>query len=106
MTNSSLVLDVVRPIAENIFGQCGSGRAKLSDHSRLESMPSDTEFVRAAFLILLAIYPSDAELAASLRAMEAWRSLPEAGQEESAAEFARTQLIWVLLNHNDFVMVR
>jgi hypothetical protein len=106
MTNSSLVLDVVKPIAENILGHCGSGQAKLSDHSRLESMPSDAEFVRAAFLILLASYPSDAELAASLRAMEAWRSLPEGGQGESAAEFARTQLIWVLLNHNDFVTVR
>jgi len=102
MTNSSLVLDVSEPIAAGI--ERYSTLVRAEDHGSSNSKPSDSDFIRAAFLFLLASEPSESELAASLRAMEAWRSLPEAGHGETAEKYSRTHLIWVLLNHNDFVV--
>ncbi|MCS6863629.1 MAG: PSD1 and planctomycete cytochrome C domain-containing protein [Gemmataceae bacterium] len=96
MTNSRWVLDVCRPIAE-----------RLSQWLRTQpSAESDAAFVRAAFLVLLAHTPTERELQACLQALAAWRKLPEAGRDETATNFAYAQLIWVLLNHNDFIMIR
>jgi hypothetical protein len=96
MTNSRLVLDLSRPIAD-----------RVTNHLAASGRPADDEtFTRAAFLLLLAAEPSDKELAACSRGLGEWRKLPEAGSGATAAAFARANLVWVLLNHNDFVTVR
>jgi mono/diheme cytochrome c family protein len=96
MTNSRLVLDVSRPIAD-----------RVAKHLAASGRPADDEpFARAAFLLLLAAEPTAKELAACARAVDEWRKLPEAGSGAAATAFARANLVWVLLNHNDFVTVR
>jgi hypothetical protein len=40
------------------------------------------------------------------RALGEWRRMPEAKQDGDAALWARANLVWVLLNHNDFVTPR
>ncbi len=96
MTNSRLVLDLSKPIAE-----------RMTKHLAASGRPANDEtFTRAAFLLLLAGDPTDKELAACSRALDEWRKLPEAGSGAAATAFARANLVWVLLNHNDFVTVR
>ena len=63
--------------------------------------PDDAAFVRQAFVVLLGISASDAEVAASAGALEAWRKLPS-----STPENARGNFIKALINHNDFVTLR
>jgi len=97
MTNSQLVLDLSRPIAE-----------RIAKYLMTSSQPADSDeaFIRAAFLMLLVSDPTATELAASSRSLDAWRKLPEAGQGDAAIGFARANLVWVLLNHNDFITLR
>lgn len=96
MSNSRLVLDQSRPIAD-----------RVTKHLAATGRPADDEtFTRTAFLLLLAAEPVGKELAACSRALDEWRKLPEAGSGEAATAFARANLVWVLLNHNDFVTVR
>jgi hypothetical protein len=82
LTNSALVLDAAGPIA-----------GRLSKEA-----PDDAVFIRRAFRLLLAIEAGEAEIAAAKRALDAWRD-QKPGSE-------RKQLIWALLNHNDFVTLR
>ena len=63
--------------------------------------PEEPAFIRAAWMQLLAIAPSDTELAATTRALAAWRAVPGANDTT-----ARVQFIRALLNHNDFVTLR
>ena len=67
----------------------------------LLASPNDAAFVRQAFVVLLGISASDAEVAASAGALEAWRKLPS-----STPENARGNFIKALINHNDFVTLR
>lgn len=90
LTNSQLVLDSARPIAERLT-------KRSSD---------DASFSQLAFRVILAAEPNAEELASSLQSLQAWRQLPEAGAGEGSTAFARTNLVWVLLNHNDFVMLQ
>jgi len=87
LANSGLVLDSAALIATRL-----GEKIPLSD---------DAAFVRAAFRGVLCESPGEAELAACLRTMEAWRKLPHATPVQ-----ARAHLIWALLNHNDFVTLR
>ena len=96
LTNSRLVLDTVPLIA-------GRLTHKLETDGKAAS---DEAFIRLAFVLLLGAEPSEVELAASAQAIEAWKKLPDAKQGDTARDYARTQLIWVLLNHNDFVSLR
>ena len=64
-------------------------------------MSDDAAFVRRAFSGVLGVAPSDGELAACVKTMDAWRKLPNSKPEQ-----ARAHLIWALLNHNDFVTLR
>jgi hypothetical protein len=91
LTNSQLVLDSSKLIAERI--------TKLQEADA--SASDDAEFVRRAFHALLGIAASDGEIASSLQALQSWRQLPE--QTERSP---RANLVWVLLNHNDFVTLR
>ena len=54
-----------------------------------------------AFSVVLGINASDAEIAESEKALEAWRNLPG-----GSADDARANLVWTLINHNDFVTLR
>ena len=62
--------------------------------------------MRLAFVVLLGTEPSEAEAAAMSRALNEWKTLPEAVQGGDATAWARAHLVWVLLNHNDFVNLR
>ena len=79
LANSALALDAAKKIANEL------------------STKSDTDFIRNAFTIMLAIKPGDAEMLACEQAIDAWKG---------SKEKARTNLIWALINHNDFVTVR
>ena len=96
LTNSRLVLDAARPIAERLTGQL----------STLGESTDDPAFVRTAFVVLLGVESSQAEAAAMIRALREWEQLPEAKQDGDATLWARANLVWVLLNHNDFVTLR
>lgn len=95
MTNSRLILDVSGPIAERITRVLTE---RHNDH--------DEAFLEEAFLYLLARKPSEKERQECLNALAEWRKLPEAGQGHDANAFTRANLIWVLLNHHDFITVR
>ena len=97
LTNSRLVLDATRPIAERLSRSLGENESSTAD---------DHAFCRLAFEVLLGAEPTEAESASMRRALDAWRTLPEAGAGREKALYARSNLIWVLLNHNDFVTVR
>jgi hypothetical protein len=85
LTNSTLVLESAQQIA-----------ARLS-----EERPEEAAFIRDAFAIILGIDVAEAESRASMEALSAWKKLPNTNDLT-----ARTHLVWVLLNHNDFVTVR
>jgi len=86
LTNSGLVLDASRQIASRITGSPAADEAA---------------FVKQAFVVILGIRPGDAEVAASLAALEGWKSVPGTSGDQ-----ARSNLVWILLNHNDFVTLR
>ncbi|MCC6509597.1 MAG: DUF1553 domain-containing protein [Pirellulaceae bacterium] len=91
LTNSQLVLDSAKPIADRISGRLNASAAPLDDSA----------FIRQAFLSLLAIEPSPVELQASRAAIEQWRQVPD---KQNRSEYEL--LIWSLLNHTDFVTLR
>jgi len=84
-TNSGLVLDASQQIAQ-----------RLSDGAA-----DDASFIREAFTILLGIAAGEAEIAASNKALEAWRRSPDGSVEQARASF-----VGALMNHNDFVALR
>jgi hypothetical protein len=96
LTNSQLVLDAAPLIATRLTRGLSANGQTTGD---------DAAFIRLAFAMLLGAEPTEAELAASARAIDAWKRLPEAPPGDAASGFARGNLIWVLLNHNDFVML-
>ena len=67
----------------------------------LLALPDEAAFIRKAFTVLLGIKASDAEVTASVSALDAWRKLPKATPEN-----ARSNFIIALINHNDFVTLR
>ena len=85
LTNSTLVLESAEQIA-----------ARLS-----KERPEEVTFIKDAFAIILGIDVAATELSASMEALSAWKKLPNTNDLT-----ARTHLVWVLLNHNDFVTVR
>jgi hypothetical protein len=94
LTNSKLVLDSAGRIAARLIDDCATERIP----------PGDDSFIRRAFLAVLGIAASDAEVSTSQKALENWRTRdsPSSGKPDSA----RAHLIWALLNHNDFVTLR
>ncbi|MEO1994483.1 MAG: DUF1553 domain-containing protein, partial [Planctomycetaceae bacterium] len=85
LTNSNLVIDATQQIA-----------ARLS-----EGASDQAAFINRAFAVLLGITPGDWEIAATSEALRAWRQLPNGSEKD-----ARAQLVWTLINHNDFVTLR
>jgi hypothetical protein len=85
LTNSKLVLNASQHIADRLWLEAEDQRS----------------FITRSFMTLLSIPVSETELAACQTALATWESQPT-----SSASQARAHLIWVLLNHNDFVTVR
>jgi Protein of unknown function (DUF1553)/Protein of unknown function (DUF1549)/Planctomycete cytochrome C len=96
LTNSQLVLDAGRPIAERLTRRL----------TTMGASADDLAFARLAFVVILGTESSAAEEAAMTRALNDWKRLPEAAQGGDATAQARANLVWVLLNHNDFVTLR
>ena len=91
LVNSKMVLDASARIAERIVSETASRENPLDDEN----------FVRRAFSRILNITANEQEVNASLKAMQKWKSI-----DGDSAETARTNLVWTLLNHNDFVTLR
>ncbi|MFT5526806.1 MAG: hypothetical protein ACI9HK_004786 [Pirellulaceae bacterium] len=90
LVNSKLVLDAAPQIVK-----------RLSESSQETTKQDEAAFIEKAFTVLLGIKASDAEISASSKALEAWKALPNA-----TLDSARANLIWALINHNDFVTIR
>jgi hypothetical protein len=94
LSNSKLVTDSAGTIASRFEQELADSGGKS---------PSDADFVRHAFLRILAFESAEAETAACLETMKQWaQGLPA----DSAAKTARKRLVWALINHNDFVTLR
>jgi hypothetical protein len=89
LTNSRLVHDASRKIADRLS----------------QPQVDDATFVHQAFAFLLGIEANESEIAAGTKALQAWRKLSPASAGDATGA-ARTNLVWALLNHNDFVTLR
>jgi uncharacterized protein YdcH (DUF465 family) len=85
LSNSKLALDAAEKIAGRLT----------------ENQTDETEFVRAAFRLVIGVNPNQDEMAASAAALKAWRAIPDENEKS-----ARSNLVWALINHNDFVTLR
>jgi len=85
LTNSKLVHDTAPQIAERL--------SRNNDN--------DAAFIRRAFFVLVCIEATEHEMAACERAIEQWRTV-----KDHSAGSARSNLVWSLINHNDFVTLR
>jgi hypothetical protein len=97
LSNSRLVHDAAGQIAERLSRPAASELSPLDDQA----------FVRRAFLVMLGMAANEDEIGASMKALEAWRALPDAAADAAGSvDGARGHFVWALLNHNDFVTVR
>jgi hypothetical protein len=90
LSNSQLVLDSAKSIAERIDSQ----------HSQ------EDDFIAQAFLEVLGIKPDVQMIASSKLAMQQWQALDDTGLGQGSPIKDRILLVWTLLNHNDFVTLR
>jgi hypothetical protein len=93
LANSQLVHDSLAPIVDQL---CKADPAPIDDSA----------FARRAFLVLLGVQATEAEVKACLTAMQQWKSTPSEAKTTAASETPRARLIWALINHNDFVTLR
>ena len=98
LLNSQPVHDAAPAIERVLCNSLGSATG------RLEGEALDAAFIQHAFRVLLASEPGPGELDATQRAFAEWRALPEA--QPDPGRHARINLVWVLINHNDFVSLR
>ena len=85
LSNSQLALDASQQIAQRLS----------------KGVREDEEFARIAFRVVTGINAGEAEITASVSALESWKKL-----SGGSPETARANLIWALINHNDFVTLR
>ncbi|MFN3159275.1 MAG: DUF1553 domain-containing protein [Rubinisphaera brasiliensis] len=90
LSNSRLVLESAGKIAERLTAEIDKSQAE-----------SDQKFIQQAFLQLLGFEAEPEEVAGCLAALKNWENLPDGSRQS-----ARSNLIWTLLNHNDFVTLR
>jgi hypothetical protein len=94
LSNSGLVLDACQLIARRLRPSVPPGDSRETD---------DETFVTRAYQVLLGTVPEPTERSLCVEALQGWRSLPD---WKGGSEAADAQLIWVLLNHSDFVTVQ
>jgi hypothetical protein len=92
MSNSALAADSAKGIA-----------ALLTEALRGQGGDTDRAFVESAFLYVTGIKAGAEEIEASLRGFSEWEKVAGSAGDRLAV---RTQFVWVLLNHNDFVTLR
>ncbi|MEJ7590978.1 MAG: DUF1553 domain-containing protein [Planctomycetaceae bacterium] len=92
LENSELASELASKIAKRV--------------SDLPSIDTEDAFVRAAFQTVLSVDANEQEVAASVAAMQEFRSLTAAPESDDAVSKSRTMLIHALINHNDFVTIR
>ncbi len=85
LTNSRLVLDASGQIAKRLSAKA----------------VEDDAFTRTAFRFVVGFDASDEELDACRIALGEWRNQPG-----GSTQIARANLVWALINHNDFVTLR
>ena len=67
---------------------------------------SDQDFIRAAFLTVLSVEPTESEQAVAVEAIARLTAAAKLKNRPNPETHARTHLIHALLNHNDFVTIR
>ena len=92
LENSSLATEMAQKISARL--------------SQAATIGADEAFVRDAFLTVLCVEPTAAELAAVLEAIPPLTAAARKAQREQPEQHARIQIIQALLNHNDFVTSR
>jgi hypothetical protein len=92
LSNSWLVLQATDAIASRLQERCGS--------------VNDDEFVIAAFRLIVGYDPALAEQRACLDALAEWTTDLTTAKSSDPGRKARTNLVGVLINHNDFVTIR
>jgi hypothetical protein len=85
LANSRLVLDASSQISKRLS----------------EKAVDDDDFTRSAFRFVVGFDASDEELDACRIALDQWRNQPSGSTENG-----RANLVWALINHNDFVTLR
>jgi hypothetical protein len=104
LSNSGLVHEASQRIAARLsrpVAGAADGSA-AADAVAADAVVDDLEFIRRAWMVLVAIHPGEAEVTACRRALAEWRRL-----EPSVSEVVvRAHLVWSLINHNDFVTQR
>lgn len=85
LTNSRLVLDAAEQIEKRLSMQAAE----------------DATFTRIAFRFVVGFDAGEKEIEACLLALDQWRNQPG-----GTADNARANLVWALINHNDFVTLR
>jgi hypothetical protein len=98
LVNSALVLDASSQIVHQLL-------KSLEAEGTADKTVDDARFVRLAYHVLLGAEATAQEVAACERALAAWRRASIEGASPKAAD-SRGRLVWVLLNHNDFVTLR
>ena len=100
LSNAALVHDAAAAIADRL---CGVSAAAASTATPLD----DSDFTTRAFVAILGRRPTAAETAVCLDSLAAWRRQePAAGTPAPAGDHSRTQLVWSLLNHTEFLTIR
>lgn len=92
MSNSALSVDSAKGIATLVTAAL-----------RERGADTDRAFVEAAFLYVTGIKAGTEEVETSLRGFLEWERQLGVGKDSMAV---RSQFVWVLLNHNDFVTLR
>lgn len=95
LANAAVVHEAAAQIAGRITTQMSGNSAPPE---------GDAGFIDRSFMTILDRRPTVAEQAACAAALAKWRAAITSGPK--AADAARVNLVWALLNHNDFVTLR
>lgn len=103
LANSELTNQLLAPIAARIAGLS----KEASENSANAELTEDGELIERAFAVILGRTCSLDELKTCRKAMAQWRALEtDSNDPLRATRNATANLVWVLLNHNDFVSIR
>jgi hypothetical protein len=92
LENSELAMSMATKIAERL--------------TSANPAASDREFIRTAFLTVLAVEPTPAEWSTALEALAQMLEAAKRADRPDPIASARSALVHALLNHNDFMTVR
>ncbi|MBL8888972.1 MAG: DUF1553 domain-containing protein [Planctomycetaceae bacterium] len=103
LANSDLTNQLLSPIASRIV----TLSQEIEDGSLDVELLEDGDLIQRAFVVVLGRACSMDELKSCREAMTQWRELDaDSTDQKSVTQNATANLVWVLLNHNDFVSIR